>query len=55
MAEGERPHVAGDDILLLFGDVEHLLGVHAGIAGCEKPCISNRRRRPWKVLRLCQS
>ena len=23
--------------------------------GCEKPCISNNRRRPWKVPLLCQS
>ena len=36
MAESERPHVAGDDVLLLFGDVEHLLGVHAGIARVRK-------------------
>ena len=36
MAEGERPHVAGDDVLLLFGDVEHPLGVHAGIARVRK-------------------
>ena len=32
MTEGQRPHVAGNDALFLFGDMEHLFCVDAGAA-----------------------
>ena len=32
MTEGQRPHVAGNDALFLFGDMEHLFCIDAGAA-----------------------
>ena len=32
MTEGQRPHVAGNDALFLFGDAEHTLCIDAGTA-----------------------
>ena len=32
MTEGQRPHMAGNDALFLFGDMEHLFCIDAGAA-----------------------
>lgn len=55
MTEGQRPHVAGNDALFLFGDMEHLFCVDAGAARVGEAVHLEQAADTMEGTFLCQS
>ena len=52
MPEGQRPHVALDDVLLLLRDVEVVLRIHAGRTGVRKAVHLKQAADAMEAARL---
>lgn len=55
MTEGQRPHVAGNDALFLFGDMEHLFCIDAGAARVGEAVHLEQAADTMESTFLCQS
>lgn len=55
MTEGQRPHMAGNDALFLFGDIEHLFRIDAGTTRVGEAVHLEQAADAVEGAFLCQS